>query len=159
MWEDEANANGVKRVLTMKNNATLPDRCWSWLAMVLVDKELEDGSSVLSKQVATEGANLFLGGRLINHTQRQPYSDFRHEKWSKSFNQCRGVDETDKENIAPRIPSRTYGKEERLNSLQLTGLTVQEVWCERPSEDKTSVVCRVGLSHRVGQLTTSRENA
>lgn len=41
MWEDEANANGGKWVLTMKNNPQLLDRCWSWLAMALVGEELE----------------------------------------------------------------------------------------------------------------------
>ncbi|KAH9930547.1 translation initiation factor eIF 4e-like domain-containing protein [Epithele typhae] len=36
MWEDDANANGGKWVLTMKNNPALLDRCWSWLAMALL---------------------------------------------------------------------------------------------------------------------------
>ncbi|KDQ53781.1 hypothetical protein JAAARDRAFT_39089 [Jaapia argillacea MUCL 33604] len=42
MWEDPANANGGKWVLTMKGNPALLDRCWSWLAMALVGEELED---------------------------------------------------------------------------------------------------------------------
>ncbi|EEB95900.1 hypothetical protein MPER_05060, partial [Moniliophthora perniciosa FA553] len=32
MWEDPANANGGKWVLTMKNNPNLLDRCWNWVA-------------------------------------------------------------------------------------------------------------------------------
>lgn len=42
MWEDEANANGGKWVLTMKNNPALLDRCWSWLAMAMVGEEFDD---------------------------------------------------------------------------------------------------------------------
>ncbi|KAL5521556.1 hypothetical protein ACEPAF_2304 [Sanghuangporus sanghuang] len=44
MWEDEANANGGKWVLTMKNNPQLLDRCWSWLAMAMVGEEFDDYS-------------------------------------------------------------------------------------------------------------------
>ncbi|KAI4525059.1 translation initiation factor eIF 4e-like domain-containing protein [Schizophyllum commune] len=43
MWEDPANANGGKWVLTMKNNPQLLDRCWNWLVMALVGEELEEG--------------------------------------------------------------------------------------------------------------------
>ena len=43
MWEDPANANGGKWVLTMKNNPQLLDRCWSWLAMALVGEDLDEG--------------------------------------------------------------------------------------------------------------------
>ncbi|KAG2359612.1 translation initiation factor eIF 4e-like domain-containing protein [Suillus spraguei] len=43
MWEDPANSNGGKWVLTMKNNPALLDRCWTWLAMALVGEELEEG--------------------------------------------------------------------------------------------------------------------
>lgn len=42
MWEDEANANGGKWVLTMRNNPQLLDRCWSYLSMAMVGEELED---------------------------------------------------------------------------------------------------------------------
>ncbi|KDQ53788.1 hypothetical protein JAAARDRAFT_197227 [Jaapia argillacea MUCL 33604] len=42
MWENPANANGGKWMLTMKGNPALLDRCWSWLAMALVGEELED---------------------------------------------------------------------------------------------------------------------
>lgn len=42
MWEDEANANGGKWVLTMKNNPQLLDRCWSWLAMAMVGEEFDE---------------------------------------------------------------------------------------------------------------------
>ena len=43
MWEDPANANGGKWVLTMRNNPQLLDRCWTWLTMGLVGDEI-DGS-------------------------------------------------------------------------------------------------------------------
>ncbi|KAF7974985.1 hypothetical protein HWV62_10737 [Athelia sp. TMB] len=52
MWEDEANANGGKWVLTMKNNPGLLDRCWSWLAMALVGEELEDGDDICGAVVS-----------------------------------------------------------------------------------------------------------
>ncbi|RDB30515.1 Eukaryotic translation initiation factor 4E type 2 [Hypsizygus marmoreus] len=52
MWEDEANANGGKWVLTMKNNPVLLDRCWSWLAMALVGQELEDGDEICGAVVS-----------------------------------------------------------------------------------------------------------
>ena len=52
MWEDEANANGGKWVLTMKNNPTLLDRCWDWLAMALVGEELEDGDEICGAVVS-----------------------------------------------------------------------------------------------------------
>jgi len=52
MWEDEANANGGKWVLTMKNNPALLDRCWSWLAMALVGEELEDGDEICGAVVS-----------------------------------------------------------------------------------------------------------
>ncbi|KAK7038846.1 hypothetical protein VNI00_010476 [Paramarasmius palmivorus] len=42
MWEDPANADGGKWVLTMKNNPNLLDRCWNWVAMALVGEELEE---------------------------------------------------------------------------------------------------------------------
>jgi translation initiation factor 4E len=46
MWEDEANVNGGKWVLTMKNNRALLDRCWSRPAMVLAGEELQDGGEI-----------------------------------------------------------------------------------------------------------------
>ncbi|PPQ82530.1 hypothetical protein CVT25_007139 [Psilocybe cyanescens] len=52
MWEDPANANGGKWVLTMKNNPALLDRCWSWLAMALVGEELEDGDEICGAVVS-----------------------------------------------------------------------------------------------------------
>ncbi|KAG6831431.1 hypothetical protein H0H92_010644 [Tricholoma furcatifolium] len=52
MWEDEANANGGKWVLTMKNNPALLDRCWSWLTMALVGEELEDGDEICGAVVS-----------------------------------------------------------------------------------------------------------
>lgn len=53
MWEDEANANGGKWVLTMKNNPALLDRCWNWLAMALVGEELEDGLDLICGAVVS----------------------------------------------------------------------------------------------------------
>jgi translation initiation factor 4E len=53
MWEDEANANGGKWVLTMKNNPALLDRCWSWLAMALVGEELEEGGNEICGAVVS----------------------------------------------------------------------------------------------------------
>jgi translation initiation factor 4E len=52
MWEDEANANGGKWVLTMKNNPALLDRCWSWLAMALVGEELEENDEICGAVVS-----------------------------------------------------------------------------------------------------------
>ncbi|KAJ7638318.1 translation initiation factor eIF 4e-like domain-containing protein [Roridomyces roridus] len=53
MWEDEANANGGKWVLTMKNNPALLDRCWNWLAMALVGEELEEGHDIICGAVVS----------------------------------------------------------------------------------------------------------
>ena len=52
MWEDEANANGGKWVLTMKNNPQLLDRCWSWLAMALVGEDLDEGDEICGAVVS-----------------------------------------------------------------------------------------------------------
>ncbi|KAF8970337.1 translation initiation factor eIF 4e-like domain-containing protein [Flammula alnicola] len=52
MWEDPANAEGGKWVLTMKNNPALLDRCWSWLAMALVGEELEEGDEICGAVVS-----------------------------------------------------------------------------------------------------------
>ncbi|TDL24451.1 translation initiation factor eIF4e [Rickenella mellea] len=52
MWEDPANAKGGKWVLTMKNNAQLLDRCWSWLAMALVGEELDEGDEICGAVVS-----------------------------------------------------------------------------------------------------------
>ncbi|KAF5344355.1 hypothetical protein D9758_013286 [Tetrapyrgos nigripes] len=53
MWEDPANANGGKWVLTMKNNPALLDRCWSWVAMALVGEELEEGADEICGAVVS----------------------------------------------------------------------------------------------------------
>jgi translation initiation factor 4E len=53
MWEDEANANGGKWVLTMKNNPQLLDRSWNWLAMALVGQELEDSGDEICGAVVS----------------------------------------------------------------------------------------------------------
>lgn len=52
MWEDAANAQGGKWVLTMKNNPVLLDRCWAWLAMALVGEELEEGDEICGAVVS-----------------------------------------------------------------------------------------------------------
>jgi translation initiation factor 4E len=52
MWEDAANAQGGKWVLTMKNNPALLDRCWAWLAMALVGEELEEGDDICGAVVS-----------------------------------------------------------------------------------------------------------
>lgn len=52
MWEDPANADGGKWVLTMKNNPALLDRCWNWLAMALVGEELEEGDEICGAVVS-----------------------------------------------------------------------------------------------------------
>ncbi|KAI6003064.1 translation initiation factor eIF4e [Pisolithus albus] len=52
MWEDPANANGGKWVLTMKNNPALLDRCWAWLAMALVGEEVEEGDDICGAVVS-----------------------------------------------------------------------------------------------------------
>jgi translation initiation factor 4E len=52
MWEDEANANGGKWVLTMKNNPQLLDRCWNWLAMALVGEDLDEGEEICGAVVS-----------------------------------------------------------------------------------------------------------
>ena len=46
MWEDEANTNGGKWVLTMRNNPQLLDRCWNYLTMAMVGEELEDTDEI-----------------------------------------------------------------------------------------------------------------
>lgn len=52
MWEDAANAQGGKWVLTMKNNPALLDRCWAWLAMALVGEELEESDEICGAVVS-----------------------------------------------------------------------------------------------------------
>ncbi|KAF5351123.1 hypothetical protein D9756_008202 [Leucocoprinus leucothites] len=52
MWEDPANADGGKWVLTMKNNPELLDRSWSWLAMALVGEELDEGDEICGAVVS-----------------------------------------------------------------------------------------------------------
>lgn len=52
MWEDEANANGGKWVLTMKSNPELLDRCWTWLTMALVGEEIEEDDEICGAVVS-----------------------------------------------------------------------------------------------------------
>ncbi|CAE7213061.1 unnamed protein product [Rhizoctonia solani] len=53
MWEDPANAEGGKWVITMRNNPALLDRCWSWLAMGLVGQELDDREDMICGAVVS----------------------------------------------------------------------------------------------------------
>ncbi|KAG8739075.1 hypothetical protein FRC10_006152 [Ceratobasidium sp. 414] len=53
MWEDPANANGGKWVITMRNNPVLLDRCWSWLAMGLIGQELDDRDDIICGAVVS----------------------------------------------------------------------------------------------------------
>lgn len=52
MWEDPANADGGKWVLTMRNNPQLTDRCWSWLTMALVGEEIEESDEICGAVVS-----------------------------------------------------------------------------------------------------------
>jgi translation initiation factor 4E len=52
MWEDTANANGGKWVMTIKSNPQLLDRCWSWLAMALVGEELDEKDEICGAVVS-----------------------------------------------------------------------------------------------------------
>ena len=52
MWEDEANANGGKWVLTMKNNPMLLDQCLQWLTMALVGEELDESDEICGAVVS-----------------------------------------------------------------------------------------------------------
>ncbi|KAG8969526.1 hypothetical protein FRB90_010729, partial [Tulasnella sp. 427] len=52
MWEDPANAQGGKWVLTMRSNPELVDRCWAWLTMALVGEELDERDEVCGAVVS-----------------------------------------------------------------------------------------------------------
>ncbi|CAG8590514.1 1765_t:CDS:2 [Acaulospora colombiana] len=45
MWEDPANANGGKWVISLKNQQLL-DRCWEWLVYSLVGEELDENDDI-----------------------------------------------------------------------------------------------------------------
>ncbi|CAG8565388.1 9511_t:CDS:2 [Ambispora gerdemannii] len=45
MWEDPANENGGKWVISMRN-APLLDRCWTWLVYSLVGEELDENDDI-----------------------------------------------------------------------------------------------------------------
>ncbi|CAG8481968.1 5160_t:CDS:2 [Ambispora leptoticha] len=45
MWEDPANANGGKWVISMRNPQLL-DRCWTWLVYSLVGEELDENDDI-----------------------------------------------------------------------------------------------------------------
>ncbi|RIA85290.1 translation initiation factor eIF 4e-like domain-containing protein [Glomus cerebriforme] len=45
MWEDPANANGGKWVISMKSTQLL-DRCWTWLVYALVGEELDENDDI-----------------------------------------------------------------------------------------------------------------
>ncbi|KAH8825942.1 translation initiation factor eIF4e [Flagelloscypha sp. PMI_526] len=56
MWEDPANQEGGKWVLTMRNQPQLLDRCWSYLSMALVGQEIEeDGDEICGAVVSVRG--------------------------------------------------------------------------------------------------------
>ncbi|EJD43457.1 translation initiation factor eIF4e [Auricularia subglabra TFB-10046 SS5] len=52
MWEDTANANGGRWVLTMRNNPQLLDRCWNWLVFALIGEDLDDGDEICGAVVS-----------------------------------------------------------------------------------------------------------
>lgn len=52
MWEDEANANGGKWVLTMKMNPQLLDRCWFYLALALIGEDLDESDEICGAVVS-----------------------------------------------------------------------------------------------------------
>ncbi|KZV80908.1 translation initiation factor eIF4e [Exidia glandulosa HHB12029] len=52
MWEDTANANGGRWVLTMRNNPQLLDRCWNWLVFALIGEDLDDGEEICGAVVS-----------------------------------------------------------------------------------------------------------
>lgn len=52
MWEDPANADGGKWVLTMKGVPLLLDRCWSWLTMAMVGEDFDDGYEICGAVVS-----------------------------------------------------------------------------------------------------------
>lgn len=45
MWEDPANANGGKWVISMRSTQLL-DRCWTWLVYSLVGEELDENDDI-----------------------------------------------------------------------------------------------------------------
>jgi translation initiation factor 4E len=54
MWEDPANANGGKWVLTLRNTSgALLDRSWMWLVLALIGEELDDGDTITGAVVST----------------------------------------------------------------------------------------------------------
>jgi len=79
MWEVEANVNGSKWVLTMKNNPVLLDQCRQWLTIALVGEELNKSDKICSVAVSLRskvddvknvssigaGSSLHLATRLI----------------------------------------------------------------------------------------------
>lgn len=52
MWEDEANANGGRWVLTMRNNPQLLDRCWNWLVFALIGEDIDDSEEICGAVVS-----------------------------------------------------------------------------------------------------------
>ncbi|KAG8985788.1 hypothetical protein FRB94_004580 [Tulasnella sp. JGI-2019a] len=52
MWEDPANAEGGKWVVTMKSQPELLDRSWAWLAMALVGEELDERDEICGAVVS-----------------------------------------------------------------------------------------------------------
>ncbi|KAF8311444.1 translation initiation factor eIF4e [Clavulina sp. PMI_390] len=52
VWEDEANAEGGKWVITMRSNPALLDRSWSWLAMALVGEQIDERDEICGAVVS-----------------------------------------------------------------------------------------------------------
>jgi hypothetical protein len=54
MWEDPANKNGGKWLITLKGtNTALLDRSWMWLVLALIGEELDDNDDVTGAVVST----------------------------------------------------------------------------------------------------------
>jgi translation initiation factor 4E len=54
MWEDAANQNGGKWIITLKGtNTALLDRSWMWLVLALIGEELDDNDDVTGAVVST----------------------------------------------------------------------------------------------------------
>jgi len=54
MWEDSANQNGGKWIITLKGtNSALLDRSWMWLVLALIGEELDENDDVTGAVVST----------------------------------------------------------------------------------------------------------
>ncbi|KAG9307253.1 hypothetical protein G9A89_017081 [Geosiphon pyriformis] len=64
MWEDPANANGGKWVISMRNPQLL-DRCWSWLVYSLVGEELDENDDICGAGMSSN-VILYIPLKLLN---------------------------------------------------------------------------------------------